>query len=242
RREQEGVPRLLYRGTLRSGAGAGRLGSEVDPRRPRPAEGSVRHPAPGRALRDRDAREPAAHGLHARAHRSHAIEEAPPQCGGNQETHRQGGAARLHAGTPGPALQQGPREDRDRPRQGQEAARQARDREGARLAARAAAAAAQARVARAEHNARCRCLPRTMKRIPAAALAAFALPCAHAANSIASDISDMWWNSAESGWGMNATMQANILFITLYVYSADGKAHWFVAPDMTADLSNPSAP
>lgn len=81
-----------------------------------------------------------------------------------------------------------------------------------------------------------------MKRILGAALTALALPCAHAANSVASDISDMWWNSAESGWGMNATQQANILFITLYVYSADGKAHWFVAPDMAGDLSNPSAP
>ena len=83
-----------------------------------------------------------------------------------------------------------------------------------------------------------------MKRILAlaAAFAVFVLPNARAANSIASDISDMWWNSAESGWGMNATQQANILFITLYVYSADGKAHWFVAPDMVGDLSNPSAP
>ena len=83
-----------------------------------------------------------------------------------------------------------------------------------------------------------------MKRLPAlaAACVAFALPAARGADSVASDISDMWWNSAESGWGMNATQQANILFITLYVYSADGKAHWFVAPDMLADLSNPSAP
>ena len=52
-----------------------------------------------------------------------------------------------------------------------------------------------------------------------------AFPAAHAADSITSDISDMWWNSNESGWGMNATQQGNILFITLYVYSADAKAH-----------------
>jgi hypothetical protein len=76
----------------------------------------------------------------------------------------------------------------------------------------------------------------------AAACAALALPAARAADAIASDISDMWWNASESGWGMNATQQANILFITLYVYSADAKAHWFVAPDMVGDLSNPSAP
>jgi len=82
-----------------------------------------------------------------------------------------------------------------------------------------------------------------MKRLVAiaASCAALAQCPAEAANAIASDISDMWWNSSESGWGMNATQQANILFITLYVYSADGKAHWFVAPDMVGDLSNPSS-
>ena len=44
-----------------------------------------------------------------------------------------------------PALQQGPRQARDRPRQGQEAARQARDDQGARMEPRAAAAAARPR-------------------------------------------------------------------------------------------------
>jgi hypothetical protein len=80
---------------------------------------------------------------------------------------------------------------------------------------------------------------RTRAFLLAACLAAS--PWVHAATSVASDISDMWWNSAESGWGMNATQQANVLFITLYVYSADGKAHWYVAPQMVGDLSNASA-
>jgi hypothetical protein len=62
---------------------------------------------------------------------------------------------------------------------------------------------------------------------------------ARAANSILSDVSDMWWNSAESGWGMNATLQANVLFITLYVYSSDAKAHWFVAPNMGTEVASP---
>src|SRR5690606_30155044 len=48
---------------------------------------------------------------------------------------------------PRPALFEGPREDAGRARQGQEAIRQARKREGARLAARAAAAPSQARLA-----------------------------------------------------------------------------------------------
>ncbi len=63
----------------------------------------------------------------------------------------------------------------------------------------------------------------------------------HAANALLSDVSDMWWNSAESGWGMNATLQSNVLFITLYVYSSDAKAHWFVASNMGTEVSPPPA-
>jgi len=62
----------------------------------------------------------------------------------------------------------------------------------------------------------------------------------HAANALLSDPSDMWWNSAESGWGMNATLQANVLFLTIYVYTADAKAHWFVAPNMGTEVNTPS--
>lgn len=81
-----------------------------------------------------------------------------------------------------------------------------------------------------------------MRRAAAILLVAGALlaPGGRAANAIASDISDMWWIEGESGWGMNATLQANTLFITLYVYSADGKAHWFVAPQMVGDVNGPS--
>lgn len=64
---------------------------------------------------------------------------------------------------------------------------------------------------------------------------------AHAGNAILSDVSDMWWNSAESGWGMNATLQSNILFITIYVYSSDAKAHWFVASNMGTEVNPPPA-
>ena len=79
--------------------------------------------------------------------------------------------------------------------------------------------------------------PRTFAAALAAALA-MALP-AHAGNALLSDVSDMWWNSAESGWGMNATLQSNVLFITIYVYSSDAKAHWFVASNMGTEVNPP---
>jgi hypothetical protein len=78
-----------------------------------------------------------------------------------------------------------------------------------------------------------------MRRAALILAAALAAP-AYAADALTSDVSDMWWNSAESGWGMNATLQANVLFLTIYVYSADGKAHWFVAPQMLGDVNTPS--
>lgn len=40
---------------------------------------------------------------------------------------------------------------------------------------------------------------------------------------------DLWWNPNESGWGVNINHQYNVIFMTFFVYSADGKAHWYVA-------------
>ncbi len=54
----------------------------------------------------------------------------------NQQADRQGGTARLHARAAEFSLQGRPRQMRDRPRQEQEDARQARNREKARLGAR----------------------------------------------------------------------------------------------------------
>src|SRR5258707_15859904 len=43
--------------------------------------------------------------------------------------------------------------------------------------------------------------------------------------------SDLWWNSAESGWGVNIMHHGTgPLFATWFVYGADGKATWYVVP------------
>jgi len=39
---------------------------------------------------------------------------------------------------------------------------------------------------------------------------------------------DLWWNAAESGWGMNINQQSDIVFATLFTYAADGSPLWFV--------------
>lgn len=51
-------------------------------------------------------------------------------------------------------------------------------------------------------------------------------------NTFGLDMSDLWWNPNESGWGVTLTHQGEILFVTLYVYGPDGKATWFGAPNV----------
>jgi hypothetical protein len=44
----------------------------------------------------------------------------------------------------------------------------------------------------------------------------------------AGSLSDLWWVPSEPGWGMNVVQQHDVLFVTLFVYDADGKATWYV--------------
>ena len=42
---------------------------------------------------------------------------------------------------------------------------------------------------------------------------------------------DLWWNPAESGWGVNVAHQGDKLFATLFTYDASGQPTWFVMSD-----------
>lgn len=47
----------------------------------------------------------------------------------------------------------------------------------------------------------------------------------------AHDYSDLWWNAAEAGWGLNLIQHAsNVLFGVMYTYDDDGKPMWLVLP------------
>lgn len=60
------------------------------------------------------------------------------------------------------------------------------------------------------------------------AAAAISLPFAAAA-APTTDFSDLWFIPAESGWGANVIQQDDILFVTLFVYAANGQPTWYVA-------------
>jgi hypothetical protein len=70
-----------------------------------------------------------------------------------------------------------------------------------------------------------------------AALAfAVALP-AHAVGRL-TDATDLWFNSAESGWGVNVIHQNDIIFLTFFAYSASRNPVWYSASEMRYEGTN----
>jgi hypothetical protein len=49
-----------------------------------------------------------------------------------------------------------------------------------------------------------------------------------AARTTSTNYQDLWWNTAESGWGINITHQDQTLFATLFTYDATGRDLWLV--------------
>jgi murein DD-endopeptidase MepM/ murein hydrolase activator NlpD len=65
---------------------------------------------------------------------------------------------------------------------------------------------------------------------------AFSTPtrCTFTAGSRASltNFQDLWWNPAESGWGINLAHQGEILFATWFTYGTGGRGQWLVGPEV----------
>ena len=54
--------------------------------------------------------------------------------------------------------------------------------------------------------------------------------CNARASTNTSEITDMWWNPAESGWGVNIILQNSVAFATFFVYDANHNPVWYTAP------------
>ena len=67
---------------------------------------------------------------------------------------------------------------------------------------------------------------RYLKRAAAAGASALAAGFAHAGT-----YSDLWWNPAESGWGLNVVQQAENAFVTLFLHGPDRQPTWLVSSD-----------
>lgn len=49
------------------------------------------------------------------------------------------------------------------------------------------------------------------------------------ATSVNTDVTDLWWNPNESGWGMQMVNTGTYIYATIYVYGPDGKPIWYAA-------------
>jgi hypothetical protein len=45
----------------------------------------------------------------------------------------------------------------------------------------------------------------------------------------ATDYTDLWWNPAESGWGINLVQSDSFMFATFFIYGPDKKPIWYTA-------------
>src|ERR1700704_6665642 len=48
-----------------------------------------------------------------------------------------------------------------------------------------------------------------------------------AGRAVAVDYTDIYFIPAEAGWGVNVVQSDNFLFLTFFIYGADGKSTWF---------------
>lgn len=60
----------------------------------------------------------------------------------------------------------------------------------------------------------------------AVVLAAFASIGSAGATSANTDLSDIWWNPNEAGWGMQVVNTGTFAYVTIYGYEIDGKPTW----------------
>lgn len=54
-------------------------------------------------------------------------------------------------------------------------------------------------------------------------------------NTWGPDLSDLWWDPNESGWGVNVVHQHDMVFMTILVYGPDNRPRWYVADSLRAD-------
>lgn len=63
-------------------------------------------------------------------------------------------------------------------------------------------------------------------------------PFGNAAPDWGADLTDLWWNAGESGWGLSLAQHGNNVFGVWFTYGADGKPLWVVIPGVTFTSSS----
>src|SRR5206468_3935572 len=60
-----------------------------------------------------------------------------------------------------------------------------------------------------------------------------ACACSVITNAAAENYSDIWWNPAESGWGVTIADHETNIFAVLFTYRNDRRPIWYVIPGGT---------
>jgi hypothetical protein len=50
--------------------------------------------------------------------------------------------------------------------------------------------------------------------------------------TFSTDLTGLWYNPLENGWGVNIIQQSQTLFVTMFVYDANNKPTWFFGSDV----------
>ena len=70
---------------------------------------------------------------------------------------------------------------------------------------------------------------RFLKCLQACALVLLVASAPARASSATSEITDMWWNPDEAGWGVNVVLQNDVAFLTFFVYDATHVPIWYTS-------------
>ncbi len=57
------------------------------------------------------------------------------------------------------------------------------------------------------------------------------------ANTFSADLSDLWFNEKEAGWGVNVTQQREVVFLTFFIYGPDSRPTWYTGQAVYAGQS-----
>lgn len=82
---------------------------------------------------------------------------------------------------------------------------------------------------------------KNMKTFRALLLSFFAMAHFAFSNTASTDFTDLWWNANESGWGVTATNQGEVVFLTFFVYGTDNKPVWYTGQVSRAGTTSQGA-
>lgn len=77
-----------------------------------------------------------------------------------------------------------------------------------------------------------------LHRLAAALAAAACFSGAAHATPFSTDVTDLWYNPDESGWGLSLYQQQATVFAVLFVYGPDGQPTWYVASSLQPGDNN----